>query len=243
VGIVSRPAGVTERYFAFAPAPGGYLLGNPALDAERKVEFDIGARWYRRAFVAAVSFFHHTVSDYILQTAVDRQDINGDGTEDTIRGFVNTDARLYGGEAAILTRPREHWSIPCSLAWVRGCDRDNDRPLPEIPPLEGRAAVRADYGERHAWWAELGGRFAAEQTRVDETFPEDETPAFAVWHLRGGVELTGWLELRAGVENLFDAEYHEHLTREAMMPVGDLMPGDEIPAPGRSFHLSLRGTF
>jgi len=242
-GLVSRPAGVTERYFAFAPAPGGYQLGNPALDAEKKVELDLGTSWQRPGFRAFLSLFNHSVQDYILQTAIDRQDINGDGTEDTIRGFVNTDARLYGGEAGALISPLDHWSFPCSLAWVRACDRENHRPLPEIPPLEGRAAIRADYGNLHPWWAEVGGRFVNEQTRVDEDFPEDETPGFSVWHLRGGVKLTGWLELRAGIENLFDAEYHEHLTREAMMPVGGLMPGDEIPAPGRGTYLSLRGTF
>ena len=207
------------------------------------MELYSGASWHRPGFQAFLSLFHNPVNDYILRTVIDRQDINGDGTEDTIRGFVNTDARLYGGEAGALVSPLDHWSFPVSLAWVRGCDRVSDRPLPEIPPLEGRAAARAEYGDRHPWWAELGGRFAADQARVDESFPEDETPAFAVWHLRGVIELTGWLELRAGVENLFDAEYHEHLTREAMMPVGDLMPGDEIPAHGRSFYLSLRGTF
>ena len=39
LGIVARAAGVTERYFAFAPAPNGFLVGNPSLDAERKREY------------------------------------------------------------------------------------------------------------------------------------------------------------------------------------------------------------
>jgi iron complex outermembrane receptor protein len=243
VGLATRAAGMTERYFAFAPAPGGYLLGNPALDAERKVEFDLGASWRKDRCRFFVSFFNNCVRDYILQTAIDRQDVNGDGTEDLIRGFVNTDARLYGVEAGAVHGRLEHWSFPWSVAWVHAADRESGRPLPEIPPLEGRAAARADYGKRFPWWAELGGRFVDRQTRVDETFPENETPGFAVWHLRGGVRLVGWLQLRAGIENLFDKEYHEHLTREAAMPLGGLDAGDEIPAPGRGFYVSLRGTF
>jgi len=39
--------------------------------------------------------------------------------------------------------------------------------------------------------------------------------------------------LVAGVENLFDKEYWEHLTREAAANVPGLMPGQEIPQPGR----------
>ncbi len=243
VGLATRAAGMTERYFAFAPAPGGFLLGNPTLDAERKVEFDLGASWRKDRCMFFVSLFNHCIRDYILQTSIDSQDVNGDGTEDLIRGFVNTNARLHGAEAGAVHGRLEHWSFPWSVAWVQATDRESGRPLPEIPPLEGRAAARADYGKRFPWWAELGGRFVDRQTRVDVTFPENETPGFAVWHLRGGVQLTGWLQLHAGIENLFDKEYHEHLTREAAMPVGGLMAGDEIPAPGRGFYVSLRGTF
>ena len=242
-GLASRSAGMTERYFAFAPAPGGYQLGNPSLDAEKKIEFDLGASWQQPRYLVFVSLFNHCIRDYILQTAIDRQDVNGDGTEDLIRGFVNTDARFYGAEAGAVIRPFENWAFPLSLAWVRARDRESGRDLPEIPPLEARAALRADFGDRHPWWGELGGRFVDAQTRVDETFPEDETPGFAVWHLRGGVQLTGWLQLRAGIENLLDKEYHEHLTREAALPVGDLGAGDEIPAPGRGFYVGLKGTF
>jgi outer membrane receptor protein involved in Fe transport len=48
------------------------------------------------------------------------------------------------------------------------------------------------------------------------------------------------LRLEAGVENLLDTTYHEHLTREVALPVGDLRQGDEVPAPGRYAYLTLR---
>jgi outer membrane receptor protein involved in Fe transport len=49
--------------------------------------------------------------------------------------------------------------------------------------------------------------------------------------------------MEAGVENLFNEDYNEHLTREALLPVGDLKQGDEVPAPGRSFQISFRLDF
>ncbi|MGD8396981.1 MAG: hypothetical protein PVF43_16045 [Candidatus Eiseniibacteriota bacterium] len=46
--------------------------------------------------------------------------------------------------------------------------------------------------------------------------------------------------MEIGVENLLDRRYHEHLTHEALLPVGDLAAGDEIPAPGRAIWVDVR---
>jgi outer membrane receptor protein involved in Fe transport len=64
-----------------------------------------------------------------------------------------------------------------------------------------------------------------------------------VWHLRGRINVVRFLAIEAGIENLFDKDYHEHLTREAAVPVGDLARGDEIPQPGRAFGVQLRFDF
>lgn len=39
-GVTSRPASITERFFAFSPSSSGYTLGNPTLDPEIKYEVD-----------------------------------------------------------------------------------------------------------------------------------------------------------------------------------------------------------
>lgn len=160
-----------------------------------------------------------------------------------VRGFRNVDAQLYGGELAVLLRPFAHWSFPLSVSYVRGRNVSDDTDLPEIPPLEARAAVRAEYGEKIPWWVEFGGRFAAKQDKVDKSFPEDETPAFAVFHLYGGFRPIKALKVITGIDNLFNTEYSEHLTREAAFDVGDLVAGEEVPAPGISFFIAARYEF
>jgi iron complex outermembrane receptor protein len=242
-GLSSRTAGLTERYFAFGPAPGGYQIGNPALDPEKKYEVETGFDWVSSRFAFSLSLYHFWFNDYILPTAVDRQDINGDGRTDLIRGFKNVDARLYGAEAVIALRLNEHLQLPLSISYVRGKNTSDDQDLPEIPPLEGSATVRYSSGKSIPWWVEFGGRFVAKQDKVDETFPEDETDAFNVFHLRSGFALGKSLRVELGIENLFDEDYNEHLTREALLPVGDLNQGDEVPAPGRSFQISFRLDF
>jgi iron complex outermembrane receptor protein len=244
VGVSSRAAGVTERFFAFAPSPGGFSIGNPALDPEVKYEIDAGITWRKPRIETRLSGFASYVTDYIYSTQVAFQDVNGDGVSDIIRGYRNIDAYLYGAELGISAKIIEHVTIPVRASWVAGRNDSNGRDLPEIPPLEILASVIVDGGRRVPWWAEFGGRFVTRQDRIDPTFPEDETPAFNVFHVRGGATLAKSVRLEAGIENLFDKTYNEHLTREsAFTYAGGLLAGAEIPEPERSFYLTLRYEF
>jgi iron complex outermembrane receptor protein len=242
-GASSRAAGVTERYFAFAPAPGGFQVGNPALSPEIKYEIDGGVAWQNPWVAVSANLFYFWIHDYIYSFTIDERDVNGDGKDDIVRGFRNVNARLYGGEGAAVFRPFDPLSIPMSLAYVRGINTTDDTDLPRIPPLEGRIACRVDLGSRLPWWAEFGCLLAARQTKIDYDFPESETPGYAVFHLRGGFEVFDRLRIDAGIENLFDQEYTEHLTPWAPVGAGDLRQGDEIPEPGRHFHVGFKLDF
>ncbi len=232
-GVSSRAAGVTERFFAFAPAPGGFQVGNPTLNPEIKYEVVGGVDWQNAWISVSANLFGSWFNDYIYSFTIDRRDVNGDGKDDIVRGFRNVNARLYGGEAAAVVKPFGPVSIPLSLAYVRGVNTTDDTDLPRMPPLEGRIACRVDFENRVPWWAQFGCRLAARQSKIDNDFPESETPGFAVFHLRGGVQVFQRLRVDVGVENLFDQEYTEHLTPWAAVGAGDLKQGDDIPEPGR----------
>ncbi len=241
VGIVSRAPAVTERYFAFANAPGGYQVGNPALDPERKTELELGGAWHSKYLDASFQAFHAWVHDYILRTRLPDETVMGQLS--TIRGFRNTDARLYGAEANVTVYLPKYLSLPITLAYVRGRNTSAGRDLPEIPPFEIRAALHVEAEQLVPWWGEFGVRVATRQSRIDASFGEDATPSFKVFHLRGGVEPCPGLHLELAVENLLDEDYHEHLTREAPVASGGLARGDEVPAPGRSVFVTARWEF
>ncbi|MBU0678717.1 MAG: TonB-dependent receptor [Verrucomicrobia bacterium] len=57
MGKITRYPGITEQYFAFGAAPGGYQVGNPSLDPEEKYEVDVGARYGNDRIKAEVSVF------------------------------------------------------------------------------------------------------------------------------------------------------------------------------------------
>jgi iron complex outermembrane receptor protein len=244
LGRTERYPALTEMYYAFAPAPGGYLVGNPALETEKKMEIDAGFIQQSERGGVSVSLFAAQVDDYILPTRLASEDINGDGQLNTVRGYRNVKARMYGGEVSGNYTWFDSLRMPVSVSMVRGRNTEEKRDLPEIPPLQLDAALRyAREQSARPWWLQVGAQFAARQNKVDPLFPENETPSFQVFHVRGGIEVARGVNLEAGIENLFDEDYHEHLTREAVLAGGGLKPGDEIPAPGRYAHVSLSVLF
>lgn len=238
-GWVQRAASITERFYSFAPAPGGYLVGNPSLDPETKGELNTGVEYSNDHIDVGAYIFGSYVWDYILETRVGTDDVNGDGTDDLIRGFVNTDAVLAGGELDGRFKLSRSWSIPFALAYVRGRNVSDDRDLPLIPPLNGHIGLRWQWHKSVRPWAEAMLRAATRQDNIDSQFLETDTPGYQVVDLRGGIQLPAGFSLEAGIENLFDQDYTEHLNRHAATPSGDLVRGEKIPMPGRYFYASI----
>ncbi len=233
---------LTQRYLSFGPVPGGFGVGNPSLEPETKWEIELRTEGTLGSHRMGAAVFAARVEDYLLPTTVAMLDVNADGRIDRVKGTVNEDAELFGAEASAVVALPRGLTLPLSLSFVRAETADGGHPLPEIPPLDLRAALRWEHPDA-VWFVEFGGQFAARQDRINPEFGEDETPSFALFHLRGGRTLSTHWRIEAGIENLFDRDYHEHLTREALLPEGDLKAGDEVPGPGRGFHLAVKASW
>ena len=75
------------------------------------------------------------------------------------------------------------------------------------------------------------------QNRVSEEFGETVTPAFSLVDLKLAYQFSEGFRLSAGVNNLLDEAYYEHLNRSVR---GTNAP---IPARGRNGYVSLNVTF
>ncbi|WFB37093.1 TonB-dependent receptor [Kiritimatiellota bacterium B12222] len=239
LGRTEAAPNLTQRYLSFGPVPGGYGIGTPSLKPETKYEIELRTEGKIGAHGAGLSLFAARINDYLLPSTVAMADVNADGQVDRIKGTVNQDAEMWGLEAALRLQLSPTLSLPLSLSWVRG-ETTEGQDLPEIPPLEIDAALNWRGEQNLHPYAEFGFTFNARQDHVDENFGENESPSFIVFHLRGGLEIRkGWI-IEAGIDNLFNTEYYEYLSEEALMPAGDLTAGEEVPSPGRSFTLSTQ---
>lgn len=230
-----RTADATERFMAAnGMTPSDRWVGNPTLDPERHHQFEIGAQANTRGWVLQSAVYVDDVRDFILRDRAHSTDaMLGNATL-----YRNVDARLYGTELSAARVWAETWESRATLAYVRGRNRSDDRPLAQIAPLELVFELRYAVS---VW--DLGGRLRLvdRQTYVDADpatgsgLDAGETPAHAVLDLSGRYALSRQISLKYGIDNVFDRAYAEHLNRS-----NDFDPLQvQINEPGRSLWLRL----
>ncbi len=116
-----------------------------------------------------------------------------------------------------------------SRGFFSGISGSDSEPLPGIPPLESRLGVvfHAPCPNPH-WTLEFSSRIVNQQNRVASSLLERPTSGFTTYDLRGSWRPQERLTLLAGVENLTDKYYREHL---------DLRTGRGVFQPGINFYV------
>jgi iron complex outermembrane receptor protein len=237
----TRAPDTTERYLGSNnPAGPKRWVGNPRLETAKHHQFDLGLSSPGQNSTWSVTGFLDQVDDFILRDRAHGQE--GILQNDNATIYRNVEASLLGLEVEGSYRLGSRLQFNGAASWVRGENRTDDRPLAQIPPLQGW--LQLDYGF-HRWQAATILRWATSQTRVDDDpltgSGQDygETPGYGVLDLSGGYEILKSFSLIAGVDNLFDRAYANHLNR------GNLFDPDpvRINEPGRTFwiRLSWRG--
>jgi iron complex outermembrane recepter protein len=123
-----------------------------------------------------------------------------------------------------------------SLAYTYAQDLERAEPLPEIPPLDIRFSLSGSY-LKNSLRPEIALRHVATQDRISPQFGETQTPSFTLLDAQIGYQVFKSLHITAGVQNIFDAAYYEHLNRFVATMARP------IYAPGRNFFLAGRIEF
>jgi iron complex outermembrane receptor protein len=202
---------------------------------EKTTQLDLGLIHEGARVKYSISAFYGDVSDYIL--------IQSNYPKGMRRATVtrNVDATTWGGEADLSYALGASTRAFASLAYTRGRNETDDLPLAQMPPLEMRAGI--DW-VRGPWSA--GGlarvvsaqdRFALNQGNVvgQDLGP---TPGFTVFSLNGGWRPHAGWQLTAGIDNLLDRAYAEHLSRSGAMVAG-YEQTTRVNEPGRILWLKL----
>lgn len=234
--------GHTERmpdyWELFSPnaGPEGSVNAFSAVEPEKTTQIDIGAQYSLEQVDLWVSAYAGRIEDFILFTYTEGGMM---GMSSSVAG-VSADIR--GGEAGLEYRPFDYWSMSASLAYARGKNRDAGTPMPQIPPLEGRLTLRYDNAR---WSAVTLLRLVDGQHRValdqGNIVGRDisESSGFALLSINGAYRINEHWQVSAGVDNLFDRTYSEHLNLAGSADFG--FPADpvRINEPGRSAWLKV----
>lgn len=225
-----------ERYFN-QKRMGSDWVGNPELSPTRNTETNLGLNFRRRGFFLKPLVFYSNLSDMIVIHNQARRSMQPGVMNTMARSYENVDARIYGGEITSGLSIGSRWLVSSGLALSRGAK--NPAPalgifntnLPEMAPLKGHASLR--YGRR-LWFAEVEGLAASAQRRVDLDLQELPTPGYATANIRAGIH-AGRVTVTAGIENLFDRYYLDHLSFQR----DPYRSGTRVPEPGRTVFLNL----
>jgi iron complex outermembrane receptor protein len=232
-----RTADATERYMNnWNMTPANRWIGNPALSPEKHHQIDAGLSWGGAKRHLSLSAWYDRVQDYILRDTARGQP--GILLADGANVYRNVDAELKGIEIEASLRLRPSLRLSASAAWVQGDNTQEDRPLPQIPPLEGELSL--DYGNDR-WGLGSRLRFALEQERIDPYSAQEvgPTPGWQAVDLYGHYQINDNLLVRVGIDNLFDETYARHASRSNLLdPVAV-----RVNEPGRTLWLKASAMF
>jgi len=212
------------------------LLASRRLAPETGTQLDTGLIWTGGNVNGSVSVFYSKVADYILTYAgpsASTRLSNCAANMGTWYCSGNIDATRYGGEADLAWRFAPAWTLRGSMAYVHGDNDSHDRPLAQTPPLEARLGLERAVG---AWTLGSVLRMVAEQDRYDVGYGNivgqdyGRTAGFATLSLNAAYKAGKGLLFTAGIDNVFDKNYAEHLARDNSFEAGI---GTRVNEPGR----------
>jgi iron complex outermembrane receptor protein len=270
VGLLFRPAGADDRLtiaisgaraarspaleelFYFGPHPGNFAfeVGNPDLEPEHALGFDLSIRWRSPRASGEVTYFRNDIRDFVFTAPLSEDEFEereaefagrfpgrgigedeeeGHGHEEAFPfvEYVGADTVLQGIEAHADFALTTQLFVELGVDYVRGTLKDTGEPLPRIPPLRFRGGLRY---QRNAFQA--GGEVTAVATQ-DRTFgAETETDGYRLLRLFAAYTFAGGggalaHTITARLDNATNELYRNHLS----------LIKDLVPEMGRNLKL------
>ncbi len=243
-----RAASYQERYL-WVPleataglADGNNYIGNVDLDPETAYQIELGFDWHRPRVGFSPHIFYHRINDYIQGTPSTNMVANmlsgmmAPGKPAPLQ-FNNVDAELYGIDANWFVAVTHNIQLDGTISYVRGERRDTSDNLYRIAPLTARTKI--SYHQTN-WHAGFEAVTVAKQNQISDENHEKKTGGYAIFNLSANYQPTNRITLQAGVNNLFDREYQDHLggyNRVSNNP--NIAKGERLPGLGRSAYIGM----
>lgn len=216
-------------------------VGDVNLDSEVSHQIELGLDWQHHHYYLAPRVYYRSVDDYIQGTASTNASVltvANLNSETSPLVFSNVDAEFYGADANWGYSFNAEWRLDGVISYVRGKRRDIDDSLYRIAPLNSTLALTH---EQASWSATVEGIFVAKQDDISNTIVTSEsrtsnasTPGHILMNISGQWQPTHDLSLNAGVSNLLDKNYTNHLSGFNRNSGSDVPVGSRLPGQGRN---------
>ncbi|WP_133407930.1 TonB-dependent receptor [Parashewanella tropica] len=223
-------------------ADGHTYIGNVDLKLETAYQLEFGVDLSSGPLNLAPRVFWQKIDNYVQGvTATDPKvkmvaKMMGDSQP---LMFANTDAKLYGFDVEAQYRFNDNWQLAMISSYTRGKRTDIKDNLYRLAPLSG--SVSLNYQHQN-WRSQLIWRGAAKQDKVSNIQNEKATAGYGIMNVLAAYETDQWL-IKAGVTNVFDKEYQNHLAGYNRVMGSDIAVGERLPGYGRQVWASLLYSF
>jgi len=254
LGKGTRSPNMLERFIKLMAV--GYdnydYLGNPQLKPETNYEADLTLTYSRaKTGSAYINGFYSKVQDYIYSTMLPSTIIKPQTAGVLgVKQFVNVDYVTFMGFEFGYTSPAElkfggsiigsftYGRIPEVTKYlitgtqVTGETIIKNDALSEIPPFESTVSMYYKM-VKGKLVPQLSIRAVADQHHVSQAFYEHDTPGFGLINFTIKYTINKYTKITAGINNILDKAYYEHLNRKIIGSTGNLYE------PGRTFFVNL----
>jgi iron complex outermembrane receptor protein len=215
LGQAVRTATSLERYADRFPSTKFQIatefVGQPDIDPETGRQLDLGVLYTASNMAFQANLFYRTIDDYItvepdpdlprrlpVSPMLVYRHLNGD------------EAETLGGELHFDHQVNRWFGWRAGLTYLDTEDTFFNEPVFGTPPPAAQIGFTLSEPAGR-YWADFGVRIVDDQDDVAEARFEQPTEGYEVFDLRGGYRLASGLILKAGVENLTDELYTNHL--------------------------------
>ncbi len=214
-GRAVRNPSALERYADRFPAvkfqTAAEFVGNPHLVPEKSLELNAGTTLRAAQATVTLDVFLRNVDDYITVARDPNLARRLPLSPDQLFRYVQEDAARFAGFDLTATSSAGPWiDLRGGWSYVRAEDLLFGEPLFGVPPFEQQYALDVHNPARTRWLEVLVTSTAA-QERVAATRLEAPTGGWTTVDLMAGLRMNEGLTLRAGVQNLTDQYYVNHL--------------------------------
>jgi len=186
-----RTPTLSDLYFR-GPSGRGFVVGNPDLEEETSLQFDLGTRWRKGRTAVGLFAYHYDIDNLIERYSA------GDNFQFRNRG----EGSIEGIEAEVQSVIAENWSLEGGLAVSDG-NSDGGAEIDDIAPPSGWVTLRYSFSRAY-----LLGRVASFLAQNEPGPTEFERPGYNLFDLGGGFRFSEAIELRLMVRNLADKRYY-----------------------------------